>query len=91
MESTTLRASEKDTDLASTACRNFREDDGVTENKTFILNQEKPCLVQNHSSVSRIQSCLQEPYRTSSILIAGDNFGPLTHRALDVPSLPSQL
>jgi len=31
------------------------EDDGVTENKTFILNQE--------------------PYRTSSILIAGDNFG----------------
>eukprot|EP00439_Symbiodinium_sp_Y106_P064541 s2804_g10.t1 len=36
------------------------EDDGVTENKTFILNQEKPCL---------------EPYRTSSILIAGDNFG----------------
>ncbi|CAE7482712.1 LEUA [Symbiodinium sp. CCMP2456] len=31
------------------------EDDGVTENKGFILNQE--------------------PYRTSSVLIAGDNFG----------------
>ena len=36
----------------------------------------------------RIQTCLQEPYRTSSVLIAGDNFGPLTQRAL-VPSLPS--
>ncbi|CAE7784246.1 LEUA [Symbiodinium pilosum] len=31
------------------------EDDGVTENKSFILNQE--------------------PYRTSSVLIAGENFG----------------